>query len=76
MALVPGETKTNDCCPKSSQSNRHVHRKTVVNIVLVCHGGYRSIHGRLGAKRRKEAALPRSFRESFTKVTSGAGIKG
>lgn len=30
---------------------------------------------RLEAGRRKEATLPRIFRESFTKVTSEMGIK-
>lgn len=78
--LIPGETKMNDFCPKSSQSNgenRYLHRNTVVNIILGLHcGKNRSRNSRLGAEKRKEATLPRSFRENFTKVTSEGGVKG
>lgn len=78
--LIPGETKMNDFCPKSSQcngENRYLHRKTVVNIILGVHcGKYRSRNSGLGAGKRKEATLPRSFRESFTEATSEVGIKG
>lgn len=70
----------NDFCPKSSQSNgenRYLHRNTVENIILGVHCGKNRIrNSRLGAKKRKEATLPRSFRESFIEVTSEVGVKG
>lgn len=56
---------------------KQIHRKTVVNIILGVHcGKYRSRNSRLGAEKKKEATLSRSFRESFTEGTFEVGVKG